>query len=137
MPPRITGALQQFPGLGGRIRQAMQRAGHVKLASLAEEIGVSESSLSRWCNGHDISLANAVALADCLEVSLDWLVIGRTAKATCSCQTEGPDDLALPSAESALAIAEFLQAVAKRKPSAARRIAQPNGEAIANGASKR
>lgn len=70
-----------FPGLGERIRIAMRRAGHQKFAGIAEELGVTESSLSRWCNGHEISLVHAVALARCLDVSLDWLITGNEPRA--------------------------------------------------------
>ena len=65
------------PAFGGRLREALSRRGVRKLYPLALEIGVDESALSRWRQGQPISLDNAVRLAGRLDVSLDWLVLGR------------------------------------------------------------
>jgi transcriptional regulator with XRE-family HTH domain len=98
---------ERFPGFGDRLRLAMRRAGHRKLAALALELGVTESSLSRWCAGHEISLANAVALSRCLNVSLDWLVTGidpvAPAPSPCACKLDRP------SSEALAAVSSYLQ----------------------------
>jgi transcriptional regulator with XRE-family HTH domain len=108
---------ERFPGFGERLRIAMRRAGHGKLASLALELGVTESSLSRWCSGHDISLSNAVALSKCLKVSLDWLVTGveTVPPMPCPCGRERPSKEALAS------VGIFLQALVEPSPRTAER----------------
>jgi transcriptional regulator with XRE-family HTH domain len=65
------------PAFGRRLREALSRRGVRKLYPLALEIGVDESALSRWRQGQPISLDNAVRLAGRLDVSLDWLLLGR------------------------------------------------------------
>ena len=56
---------------------AMELAGRTKTISLAYELGVSEPAISQWKNGKPISLENACELALVLDVSLDWLLLGR------------------------------------------------------------
>lgn len=60
----------------GRLTYAMRVRGHTKAAGLAARIGVTESAISRWKNGHPITLEHAVALRNALFVSLDWLLCG-------------------------------------------------------------
>lgn len=48
-----------------------------KLYALAVEIGVDESAISRWKKGRSISLENAAEVCRALDISLDWLVMGR------------------------------------------------------------
>lgn len=48
-----------------------------KLYALAVEIGVDESAISRWKKGRSISLENAAQVCRALDISLDWLVMGR------------------------------------------------------------
>lgn len=62
---------------GARLEEALRLRAVRKLHSLAVEIGVDQSAISRWRQGQPISLPNAVALCRSLDVSLDWLVIGR------------------------------------------------------------
>jgi transcriptional regulator with XRE-family HTH domain len=62
---------------GERLDDALRRRRVPKLYALAVEIGVDESAISRWRKGHPISLPNAVALCRALDVSLDWLLMGR------------------------------------------------------------
>lgn len=62
---------------GERIRQALtERAVH-KQQALAAELNVHESAITRWKEGKPISLDNAVAFGAVLDVSLDWLLLGR------------------------------------------------------------
>ncbi len=62
---------------GRRIRTAMVRRGVGKHCVLAAALGVTEGAVSRWCQGGPMSLANAIALCEYLEVSADWLLLGR------------------------------------------------------------
>lgn len=38
---------------------------------------MDESAISRWKKGRSISLANAAQVCRALDISLDWLVLGR------------------------------------------------------------
>lgn len=62
---------------GERIRQALAARGVRKQQALAAELQVHESSITRWIENKAISLDNAVALSAALNVSLDWLLLGR------------------------------------------------------------
>ncbi|MFN3228912.1 MAG: helix-turn-helix domain-containing protein [Asticcacaulis sp.] len=62
---------------GQRLQYALNRRGVRKLYALAVELGVDESALSRWRQGRSITLANAVTLCQTLDISLDWLLLGR------------------------------------------------------------
>ncbi|QLF69836.1 helix-turn-helix transcriptional regulator [Peteryoungia desertarenae] len=62
---------------GQRIRQAMAKRKIGKAHALAAELHVSVAAVSRWQNGGDLSLDNACALAETLDISLDWLLLGR------------------------------------------------------------
>jgi transcriptional regulator with XRE-family HTH domain len=62
---------------GDRLQYALNRRGVRKLYALAVELGVDESALSRWRQGRSITLANAVTLCQTLDISLDWLLLGR------------------------------------------------------------
>jgi transcriptional regulator with XRE-family HTH domain len=64
---------------GERIARAMERRGRNKAMALAMELGVSPAALSKWINGHSMTLENACLLAESLDVSLDWLAMGRNA----------------------------------------------------------
>ncbi|MBB1060867.1 helix-turn-helix transcriptional regulator [Lysobacter spongiae] len=55
----------------------MSRRGVGKHCVLAAALGVTEGAVSRWCQGGPMSLANAIALCEYLEVSADWLLLGR------------------------------------------------------------
>lgn len=48
-----------------------------KLQALAVDLGVDESAISRWKRGRSISLDNVARLCVALDVSMDWLVLGR------------------------------------------------------------
>jgi transcriptional regulator with XRE-family HTH domain len=62
---------------GLRLRQALRSRRVRKLHALAVDIGVDQSAISRWRKGYAISLPNAIALSQALDVSLDWLMTGR------------------------------------------------------------
>lgn len=62
---------------GERIRNAMAARNIKKTHALAAELNVSVAAVSRWQNGGQISLQSACALAEKLDVSLDWLLLGR------------------------------------------------------------
>ena len=62
---------------GERIREALAARGVRKQQALAAELNVHESAVTRWKENKQISLDNAVALAAALDVSLDWLLLGR------------------------------------------------------------
>ncbi|WP_096485792.1 helix-turn-helix domain-containing protein [Methylorubrum populi] len=66
--------LESFPE---RLQQALAARGIRKLYALADEIGVNKSALTRWRSGKNISIDNICRLAECLDVSVDWLLLGR------------------------------------------------------------
>ena len=67
-------ALEAQREVGARLRQAMR--GHVP-KQVAADLGVSVAALSRWQHGHPIMLRYAAALCSRLDVSADWLLLGR------------------------------------------------------------
>lgn len=64
---------------GRRISAAMEKRGLKYNCQLCYDIGVSESTLSRWRAGRPLSLSHAVALSYGLGISLDYLLIGPAA----------------------------------------------------------
>lgn len=62
---------------GKRIRMAMAYRNKSKTHALAAELNVSVAAISRWQNGGHLSLDSACRLARVLDVSLDWLLLGR------------------------------------------------------------
>jgi transcriptional regulator with XRE-family HTH domain len=62
---------------GARLRQAMALRGHRKMMALAAELGISAAALSKWTQGHSMSVEHACRLSQLLDVSLDWLLLGR------------------------------------------------------------
>lgn len=66
-----------YENTGPRICLAMAARGVFKLSVIAVAVGVSESAVSRWRKGEPLTLLNAVRLCDVLDVSLDWLLLGR------------------------------------------------------------
>jgi transcriptional regulator with XRE-family HTH domain len=62
---------------GKRIRKAMHQRNIRKTHALAAELEVSVAAVSRWQNGGHVSLQSACVLAETLDVSLDWLLLGR------------------------------------------------------------
>lgn len=62
---------------GARLSAAMVASGLTYNCQLCYDLGVTESSLSRWRSGGPMSASMAVGLAQLLDVSLDWLITGR------------------------------------------------------------
>jgi transcriptional regulator with XRE-family HTH domain len=64
---------------GARLRQAIAVRGHRKMMALAVELGISSAALSKWTQGHPMSVEHACQLSRLLDISLDWLLMGRNA----------------------------------------------------------
>lgn len=63
--------------IGPRLREAMALRRVGKMLGLACQLGVHESALSRWKHGGAMSLVNVVSVCEALDISMDWLVLGR------------------------------------------------------------
>ncbi len=63
--------------IGKRIEYALQYSRVKKLSALALELGVDDSAISRWRTNGNISIKNAGNLCSALDISLDWVVLGR------------------------------------------------------------
>ena len=62
---------------GNRLRTLLKQQHNLKQLALANAIGVEESTISRWLSGGNIKVAHLVTLCDFLDVSVDWLIMGR------------------------------------------------------------
>lgn len=62
---------------GHRLRVAMQIRGISKLCAMAAAVNVSESAISRWCSGGTMTVANIITVCEVLNISADWLLLGR------------------------------------------------------------
>ncbi|WP_417708962.1 helix-turn-helix domain-containing protein [Roseibium aggregatum] len=62
---------------GDRLTQAMRSRGHRKAMALAAELNISPAAITKWKQGHAMSIENACNLANFLDISLDWLLLGR------------------------------------------------------------
>ena len=62
---------------GTRLRQAMVTRGHRKATALAAELDISPAAITKWTQGHAMSVDHACNLAVLLDISLDWLLMGR------------------------------------------------------------
>ncbi|MGH6836103.1 MAG: helix-turn-helix domain-containing protein [Methylocella sp.] len=62
---------------GERLHSALLARGNRKQMSLAAELKVDESAISRWQRNEGLSLEHAARLCEALDISLDWLVLGR------------------------------------------------------------
>ena len=62
---------------GERLCLAMDARGLRKQHALAFQLNVHESAITRWKSNGAFSLHNAVAVCAALDVSLDWLLLGR------------------------------------------------------------
>ncbi|WFT83255.1 MULTISPECIES: helix-turn-helix domain-containing protein [unclassified Methylobacterium] len=58
---------------------ALALRGRTKLYAFAAELDVNPSSVTRWVGGGEISTEHAVRICEVLDVSLDWLLLGRGA----------------------------------------------------------
>lgn len=59
------------------MRRALAARRVQKQMSLAAELGVDESAISRWQRGAGLSITHAARLCEALDISLDWLILGR------------------------------------------------------------
>lgn len=106
-------------GMGERLAFALDQRGVRKLYALAVEIGVDESALSRWKKDGAISLPSAARLSQALDISLDWLILGRGhIDSHRSGSTHPFDSLTSDEARQLQFILEELTRLAKRKASA-------------------
>jgi len=62
---------------GDRLSHAMAMRGWRKHAALAKALGIDASTVSRWRGDGPLSLEHAMAVCELLDVSLDWLLLGR------------------------------------------------------------
>lgn len=62
---------------GDRLSHAIKGRGISKMMALALDLDVHESAISRWRKGGPMSLENAARISEVLNISLDWLVLGR------------------------------------------------------------
>jgi hypothetical protein len=62
---------------GERLRLAMDARGVRKQHAFAFQLKVHESAISRWKANRSFSLDNAIAVCAALDISLDWLLLGR------------------------------------------------------------
>jgi len=62
------------------LRRLIQAKG-LKLRTISDETGIPMSTLSEWTGGRDPKVSEALLrLCDCLEVSLDELILGKLSK---------------------------------------------------------
>lgn len=66
-------------GFPERLRDALESQARGKRYALAVAVGVNPSSVTRWLNGGPISVESLIAVCEALQVSMDWLVLGRGA----------------------------------------------------------
>lgn len=64
---------------GERLHRAMIARDQRKMMALAAELNISPAAVSKWKQGHAMSIDHACRLSDILEVSLDWLLMGKDA----------------------------------------------------------
>ncbi len=62
---------------GNRLRCYLKGQNNLKQLALANAIGVEESTISRWLSGGNIKVSHLVSLCNYLDISLDWLIMGR------------------------------------------------------------
>lgn len=66
-----------MPTRGDRVKKAIRARHSGKMLTLANDLGVDESAISRWKKDGPISLDHAARLCFVLDISLDWLILGR------------------------------------------------------------
>lgn len=78
-----------------RLNVAIKARGVTKMMSLAADLGVDESAISRWRRGGTMTLQHAAMICKLLDVSMDWLVLGRGEMDLHNTPALGPDELTL------------------------------------------
>ncbi len=66
-----------MPSRGDRLTDALKARKVPKLYALAVDMGVDESAISRWKKNGAISTDHVARLCDVLDISVDWLLLGR------------------------------------------------------------
>jgi len=62
---------------GKRLQEAIEARGIKKMYVFAMELAVSESTVSRWKTGAPITVENLIRLCGRIDISVDWLLLGR------------------------------------------------------------
>ena len=62
---------------GKRLKFALKSRGVEKQLALAVELEVHQSAITRWKDDGPISLESACRLCVALDISMDWLMLGR------------------------------------------------------------
>lgn len=62
---------------GHRLRLAMITRGYGKATALASGLDISPAAITKWTQGHAMSVDHVCNLATLLDISLDWLLMGR------------------------------------------------------------
>jgi transcriptional regulator with XRE-family HTH domain len=70
---------------GKRLHEAIRARGIRKVYTLATELGVSESAVSRWLKSEPITLENFAKLCLVLDINADWLLFERGGMSTERC----------------------------------------------------
>jgi transcriptional regulator with XRE-family HTH domain len=75
-------AVKTYAGFADRLQQACDEAGYPagrnRVSTVAARFGVSSESARQWLNGQSMpEMTRLAEMADELECSLDWLVLGR------------------------------------------------------------
>lgn len=68
---------ERDPERGERLEEALRIREIKKMYVLAIEIGVNESTISRWRKGAPIATDNVIKLCRSLDISADWLLLAR------------------------------------------------------------
>ncbi|MGF0538047.1 helix-turn-helix domain-containing protein [Agrobacterium sp. ES01] len=63
--------------IGERFQMALASRGASKQMAFAARIGVDASQISRWRRGRGWTVGNAVRVCLMLDISADWLLLGR------------------------------------------------------------
>ena len=98
-PPRpAIGKGTAMNALGERLQFALGVRGLRKQMAFAVELGVNESTVSRWQRGYGLSVANVVRVCEALDISIDWLLTGRGSMQLDRSGASGPSDRRLQDA---------------------------------------
>jgi transcriptional regulator with XRE-family HTH domain len=62
---------------GYRLKLAMIARGYGKATALASGLDISPAAITKWTQGHAMSVHHVCNLALLLDISLDWLLMGR------------------------------------------------------------
>lgn len=68
---------EKDPERGKRLGDAIDTRNIGKMYVLSVDLGVSESTISRWRQGTQISSDNVIKLCRALDISADWLLLSR------------------------------------------------------------